>query len=82
MEVDVTQRPTAGAMRTTMARFGRVDILVNNAGTNVRKPPEDYSLAEWRIIIDVNLTSAFLCSKLAYAAMVPRAAARSSTSAP
>ena len=59
-----------GLMRTTMERFGRLDILVNNAGTNVRKAPQDYSLEEWRFLLDTNLTSAFLCSKLAYAPMV------------
>ena len=71
MELDVGAEADCAAMvDRTLARFGRVDILVNNAGINVRKPPEDYTLAEWRTIIDVNLTSAFLCSKAAYPAMV------------
>ena len=71
MELDVGVEADCAAMvDRTLARFGRVDILVNNAGINVRKPPEDYTLAEWRTIIDVNLTSAFLCSKAAYPAMV------------
>jgi 2-dehydro-3-deoxy-D-gluconate 5-dehydrogenase len=50
-------------------RFGRIDILVNNAGINVRKAPEDYSLDEWRAVLDTNLTSAFLCSQAAYPAL-------------
>ena len=50
-------------------RFGKLDILVNNAGTNVRKQPQEYSVAEWRMLLDVNLTSAFLCSKAAYPRM-------------
>ncbi|MGD9510375.1 MAG: SDR family NAD(P)-dependent oxidoreductase [Geminicoccaceae bacterium] len=71
MELDVGQETDCSAMvERTLARFGRVDILVNNAGINVRKPPEDYSLAEWRTILDANLTSAFLCSKAVYPAMV------------
>ncbi|MFN0069900.1 MAG: SDR family NAD(P)-dependent oxidoreductase [Chloroflexota bacterium] len=45
---------------------GRLDILVNNAGTNLRKAPQDYSLDEWRWILDTNLTSAFVCSQAAY----------------
>ena len=53
-----------------MARFGRVDILVNNAGINIRKPPHELSLAEWRQVIDTNLTSAFLASKAAYPHML------------
>jgi 2-deoxy-D-gluconate 3-dehydrogenase len=53
-----------------LARFGRLDILVNNAGTNIRKPPQDYSLDEWKTILDTNLTSAFVCSQAAYPALV------------
>ncbi len=49
--------------------MGRIDILVNNAGINIRKRPEEYSLAEWTQVIETNLTSAFLCSHAAYPAM-------------
>jgi len=70
-EVDVTQESACeGLVRAAMERYGRLDILVNNAGTNIRKAPQDYSLDEWRFLIDTNLTSAFLCSKFAYAPMV------------
>jgi 2-deoxy-D-gluconate 3-dehydrogenase len=48
------------------ARLGRLDILVNNAGINIRKPPQELSLAEWKQVIDINLTSAFVCSQAAY----------------
>ena len=47
-------------------RLGRLDILVNNAGTNVRKRPEEYSLEEWKLVLDTNLTSAFVASQAAY----------------
>ncbi len=47
----------------------RLDILVSNAGTTVRKAPEHLSLAEWRQVMDVNLTSAFLCARAAYPLM-------------
>jgi 2-deoxy-D-gluconate 3-dehydrogenase len=71
VELDVTQEPACeGLMRAAVERYGRLDILVNNAGTNVRKAPQDYSLEEWRFLIDTNLTSAFLCSKHAYPRMV------------
>jgi 2-deoxy-D-gluconate 3-dehydrogenase len=59
----------AGMVDEVIKRFGRVDILVNNAGINIRKRPEEYTLAEWREIIDVNLTSAFICSRAVYPAM-------------
>jgi 2-deoxy-D-gluconate 3-dehydrogenase len=67
MVVDVTDESSCRAMvRDTVNRFGRVDILVNNAGTNIRKQPQDYTLAEWRTLLDTNLTSAFLCSQAVY----------------
>jgi len=50
-----------------IARFGRLHILINNAGINVRKPVTDYSLEEWRSILDTNLTGPFLLCR----ALVP-----------
>ncbi len=50
-----------------VTRFGRLDILVNNAGTTVRKPPQDYTEAEWHQVLDTNLTGAFLLCQAAYA---------------
>ncbi|MBI4562929.1 MAG: glucose 1-dehydrogenase [Candidatus Rokubacteria bacterium] len=67
VEVDVAQEASVAAlMAAALARFGRLDILVNNAGINIRKAPQEYSLEEWRRILETNLTSAFLCSKAAY----------------
>jgi len=54
------------AIQHAVDRFGRLDILVNNAGTTVRKPPEDLTVQDWHLVIDTNLTSAFLCSQAAY----------------
>jgi 2-deoxy-D-gluconate 3-dehydrogenase len=58
------------ACRTTVEeaarRLGRLDILVNNAGINIRKAPQDYSVEEWRMVLDTNLTSAFVASQAAY----------------
>ena len=53
----------------TVARLGRLDILVNNAGINIRKPAHELALAEWKQVLDTNLTSAFVCSQAAYPAM-------------
>lgn len=70
IEVDVARDDGGETVaQAAIERFGRLDILVNNAGTNVRKPPQDYSAAEWRAMFDINLTSAFLCSKAAYPRM-------------
>jgi len=42
---------------------GKVQILINNAGVNLRKPVTEFTLEEWRWVMDSNLTSAFLCSR-------------------
>jgi len=42
------------------AKLGKVQILVNNAGTNIRKNLIEFSLDEWRTVLDTNLTSVFL----------------------
>jgi len=70
IEVDVTDPESVKALvARTQDECERIDILVNNAGTNIRKPPHVVSLAEWREVIDVNLTSAYLCSHAAYPAL-------------
>ncbi len=50
-------------------KLGRLDILVNNAGMNIRKPPQDLSLADWNEVMETNLTSAFIASQAAYLPM-------------
>ena len=68
---DVTDEAAVqGLFAQVEARHGRLDILVNNAGSTVRKPPEQLSLAEWRSVMDVNLTSAFLCCRSAHPLML------------
>lgn len=67
VEVDVTREEACRAMvEAARAQFGRLDILVNNAGTNIRKQPQEYTLAEWRLVLDTNLTSAFMACQAAY----------------
>jgi 2-deoxy-D-gluconate 3-dehydrogenase len=56
----------------TVKAFGGLDILVANAGINIRKPPQDYSSAEWHQIVDTNLTSVFECCQAAYPEMKRR----------
>jgi 2-deoxy-D-gluconate 3-dehydrogenase len=70
MPLDVAQEASCRVMiERTADRFGRLDILVNNAGTSIRKPPETYTAAEWRSVLDTNLTGAFLCSQAAHPVM-------------
>jgi NAD(P)-dependent dehydrogenase (short-subunit alcohol dehydrogenase family) len=50
------------------SRLGRITILVNNAGINIRKPVHEFTLDEWNLVVNSNLTSAFLMCR----AFVPR----------
>lgn len=49
-----------------------VDILVNNAGIQFRRPMLELDTADWRRVIDTNLTSAFVIGREAARRMVPR----------
>ena len=53
-------------------RLGGVDILIANAGINIRKAPQEYSIEEWRQIVDTNLTSVFTCCQAVYPEMKRR----------
>src|SRR5262249_29684697 len=58
---DVTAEADVKRLESEVAaRFGRAQILVNNAGINVRKAITDFTLEEWRNVLDTNLTGAFL----------------------
>lgn len=46
-------------------RFKGLDILVNNAGIGIFAPVADMKPADWRAVIDTNLTGPFYCSRLA-----------------
>ncbi|MBM3366912.1 MAG: glucose 1-dehydrogenase [Betaproteobacteria bacterium] len=70
IEVDVKSEPSLQALISeTVKRHRRLDILVNNAGINIRKQPQEYTLAEYQDVMNSNLTSAFRCSQLAYPEM-------------
>ncbi|MET0962178.1 MAG: glucose 1-dehydrogenase [Noviherbaspirillum sp.] len=65
--VDVTDPASVASLfEQTARKCGRVDILINNAGTTVRKAPQDLSLDEWHLVMETNVTSAFLCARSAY----------------
>ena len=61
---DVTDEQDVTAMADAVTRkLGPVDILINNAGTNIRKKLTDFTLAEFRSVIDSSLISTFLVSR-------------------
>ena len=70
VEVDVADEASVKEMvQKTLDRFERVDILVANAGINNRKPPQDYTVAEWQQVIDTNLSGPFYCAQAVYPSM-------------
>lgn len=65
---DVTrEEDVARATQAIVERFGHPQILINNAGTNIRKSLPDYSLDEFRSVLDSSLISTFLMCR----ALVP-----------
>jgi gluconate 5-dehydrogenase len=66
---DVTD---ADAVARGLADAGPLDILVNNAGIQHREPLLEVSEADWRRVIDTNLTSAFLVAREVAHGMVAR----------
>lgn len=58
---DVSQEEAVEKLRKEVTdKVGAVHILINNAGTNIRKNLIEFSLDEWKTVLDTNLTSVFL----------------------
>jgi NAD(P)-dependent dehydrogenase (short-subunit alcohol dehydrogenase family) len=71
-EMDVTDPDQVRALfEATREKFGRLDVLFNNAGvgTPFGVNLEDLTVAQWRAVIDTNLTGAFLCTQQAFRLM-------------
>jgi 2-deoxy-D-gluconate 3-dehydrogenase len=66
------QQAPARLMEAMLAEFGSIDILINNAGIARRKPAADYSLEDWNLVIQVNLTSVFQMAQLAGRNMIAK----------
>jgi gluconate 5-dehydrogenase len=74
IQADVSQPLEAErACRTALERHGPVHILVNNVGgRRIDVSTESLDLEQWQEIVDLNLTSTFICTKLIGGAMVRR----------
>ncbi len=68
---DVSDPDSVSALfEATKTAFGRLDLLFNNAGTGAPAVPlEDLTFEQWRRVVDVNLTGAFLCTQAAFRLM-------------
>jgi NAD(P)-dependent dehydrogenase (short-subunit alcohol dehydrogenase family) len=74
IQADVSQPLEAErACRTALEQHGPIHILINNVGgRRIDVPTEDLDLEQWQEIVDLNLTSTFICTKLVGGAMVRR----------
>ncbi|HEY8877378.1 MAG TPA: SDR family oxidoreductase [Roseateles sp.] len=58
------------AFGTLRERLGRLDLLFNNAGIGAPPVPiDELTVAQWRAVVDTNLTGSFLCARAAFALM-------------
>jgi glucose 1-dehydrogenase len=71
IEADVADEAQVVAMfARAREELGAVDVLVNNAGVEKPFPLVEMPLDEWRRLLDVNLTGAFLCAREAARGMI------------
>jgi 3-oxoacyl-[acyl-carrier protein] reductase len=67
LQIDVSDEEAVQRMvAATVQRFGGLDILVNNAGIALFKPIEEFTLAEFSRVMDVNVKGPWLCAKYAF----------------
>ncbi|MFI5528251.1 SDR family oxidoreductase [Kitasatospora sp. NPDC051853] len=68
---DVTDPAAVDALfDAAVSAHGRIDLLFNNAGSfGTPTPVEDLAVADWRAVVDLNLTGAFLCAQAAFRRM-------------
>ncbi len=64
---DVTDPEAVAALfARTKEKFGRLDLLFNNAGANAPPVPiDELTVAQWRAVVDVNLSGMFYCAQAA-----------------
>jgi citronellol/citronellal dehydrogenase len=73
IKCDVTEEESViNVAQKAMDAFGHVDILVNNAGVAFYYPVVETPLRRWELVVRVNLTGAFLCSKAVLPNMIER----------
>lgn len=66
IQADVTDPDQVEAMVAQIVKiFGRLDIAFCNAGVCINTPAEEMTLAQWKKVIDINLTGVFLTSQAA-----------------
>ncbi len=71
VQTDITDPDSVARLfARAVEAFGRVDLLFNNAGVGAPGVPlEDLTIEQWRTVVDINLTGAFLCTREAFRVM-------------
>jgi NAD(P)-dependent dehydrogenase (short-subunit alcohol dehydrogenase family) len=70
VHVDVTRPDEVERLvASAIEAFGSIDALVNNAGILRSTPAAEVTADEWHLVVDSNLTGAFLCARAAYPAL-------------
>ncbi|MDB5277866.1 MAG: sugar dehydrogenase [Ferruginibacter sp.] len=64
IQADVSKEDQVISMfKQAVQQFGTIDILVNNAGLQRDAKFHEMTLAQWQLVIDINLTGQFLCAR-------------------
>lgn len=72
-KVDCTdESATADLVKKVMEKWGRIDNLVHCAGYTSPVPMLDLDIKEWRRVLDINLTGAFISVKSVIKSMITR----------
>jgi NAD(P)-dependent dehydrogenase (short-subunit alcohol dehydrogenase family) len=71
VQADITDEASVARLfARAVEAFGRVDLVFNNAGVGAPAVAlEDITVDQWRAVVDVNLTGAFLCTREAFRVM-------------
>jgi sorbose reductase len=70
---DVTvEAQVDAAMAEILKRSGTIDVVFNNAGVCLHKPAIDATVAEWRKVVDINLTGVYIVARAAGWIMIER----------
>ncbi len=73
LQADVSNEPQVQNLFQELYKtFGTIDILVNNAGLQKDSPFTEMSLADWQLVININLTGQFLCAREAAREFIKR----------
>jgi NAD(P)-dependent dehydrogenase (short-subunit alcohol dehydrogenase family) len=73
LQADISDEDAVQRLVTaTLQHFGGLDILINNAGMALFKPIEEFTLAEFSQVMDINVKGPWLCAKYAFPALKRR----------